>query len=473
MLTSLFPLNSRSQIWGAEGEPIGGHTFIERVRQTSAEISDRLPQGSVVALMGDNSPDWAVADLALQLSGLVCVPIPTFFMQSQVVYLLEAHQIDAILMPAEMSPTLIQPWRDDLEVKPLKGSGLSLYLRLTITRSVSDPERSKLTFTSGSTGAPKGIALSRRDQWEVAESLAQVLKGLNLRRHLAMLPLAVLLENIAGLYTGLLMGADVFLLPMQMTGLSGSSAFDANQACKVIDAHQIESVILLPEMLRSLTAHLKTSGRKLGSLKFAAVGGGKVSPQLIKEARDQHLPVYEGYGLSEAASVVSLNRPEADRVGSVGQPLPHRQIRIAQDGEILFRRDLNDAWNATGDLGHLDAEGYLYVTGRKKNLLITSFGRNVSPEWPESLLLEWPEVTQAVVFGDGQAKISALLYAADAQTRDAALQACVNAVNQQLPDYARIGSWHRAANAFTYQNGLATPNGRPRRDRIEAHYFPK
>jgi long-subunit acyl-CoA synthetase (AMP-forming) len=473
MLTSLFPLNSRFRIWGAEGQPLGGQTFIERVQQTSAEISDRLPSGSVVGLMGDNSPDWAVADLALQLSGLVCVPIPTFFVQSQVIYLLEAHQIDAVLMPAEMSTTLIQPWSNDVEIKPLKGSGLSLYIRPTIKRSVSDSELSKLTFTSGSTGAPKGIALSRHDQWEVAESLAQVLKGLDLQRHLAMLPLAVLLENVAGLYAGLLMGADVFLLPMPMTGLSGSSAFDVKQACKAIDAHQIESVILLPEMLRSLTAHLKTTGQKLGSLKFVAVGGGKVSPQLIKEARDQHLPAYEGYGLSEAASVVSLNRPQAERVGSVGRALPHRQIQIAQDGEILFRRSSNDAWNATGDLGHLDTEGYLYVTGRKKNLLITSFGRNVSPEWPESLLLEWSEVTQAVVFGDGQAKISALLHAADPKTRDADLEACVTAVNQQLPDYAQIGSWHRSATAFTYQNGLATANGRPRRDRIEAHYFPK
>jgi long-subunit acyl-CoA synthetase (AMP-forming) len=222
-------------------------------------------------------------------------------------------------------------------------------------------------------------------------------------------------------------------------------------------------------MLRDILFELKSSGDSLKRLKFVAVGGGKVAPSLIHEARQIGLPVYEGYGLSEACSVVALNTPEAERVGSVGKPLAHQSIRIAGDGEIEISQP-DTAWFATGDLGEIDNDGFLYVTGRKKNVLITSFGRNVSPEWPESVLQSFPEIAQVMVYGEAQSQLSALIVPSGSYISVSTLQTVVDHANQLLPDYAQIGRWHALDKPFSVSDGLLTANGRPRRDQIIEFY---
>ncbi|MFZ9411231.1 MAG: AMP-binding protein, partial [Burkholderiaceae bacterium] len=279
-------------------------------------------------------------------------------------------------------------------------------------------------------------------------------------------------ENLAGVYAALSLGSDVVLLPSGELGLTGSSGFDAPKAIDSLQRHEAQSIILLPEMLLSLCNHLEQSNTRLACLKFVAVGGAKVSPSLIRRARAVGLPVYEGYGLSEAASVVALNRPGADRIGSVGQVLPHLKIKTNDDGEIVIRPRKSDRWLSTGDLGRIDPDGYLYVTGRKKNVLITSYGRNVSPEWPELLLQGYPEIKQTIVYGNDQPQLSALLVPTSSEVTNQRLDDIVAAVNQQLPDYARIGYWQRVNKPFSGEDGFLTPNGRPRRDQIGAHYFP-
>jgi long-chain acyl-CoA synthetase len=122
----------------------------------------------------------------------------------------------------------------------------------------------------------------------------------------------------------------------------------------------------------------------------------------------------------------------------------------------------------TGDLGHFDEAGHLHLSGRRKNLLITSFGRNVAPEWIESLLLAEPAIAQTIVCGDGMPGLCALLVAAPGAERGA-LGAAVARVNAGLPDYARIADWLPVA-PFSVDNGLATGNGRPRRNAILQHH---
>jgi long-subunit acyl-CoA synthetase (AMP-forming) len=123
-------------------------------------------------------------------------------------------------------------------------------------------------------------------------------------------------------------------------------------------------------------------------------------------------------------------------------------------------------WWPTGDMGALDADGFLHVHGRKKHVLITAFGRNVSPEWVETALRSQTAVAQAVVFGDAQPALSAVIWPATGGAGDAELQAAVKAANAALPDYARVHRWARARAAFSAQTGLATANGRPQRDAI-------
>jgi long-chain acyl-CoA synthetase len=195
------------------------------------------------------------------------------------------------------------------------------------------------------------------------------------------------------------------------------------------------------------------------------------------------LPACEGYGLSEAGSVVALNLP-TDAPGSVGRVLPHLRVEIrAADsegaGEILVHGAaslgyLGEPARAggplhTGDIGRIDAHGRLHVTGRIKHRIITGFGRNVAPEWPESELLAAPSIAQAVVFGESRPSLCAVIVPRGPLADDA-LDAIVQAANARLPDYARIGCWLRADAPFSPANGQATDNGRVRRDAVQAWY---
>lgn len=250
------------------------------------------------------------------------------------------------------------------------------------------------------------------------------------------------------------------------------------------------SLILVPELLKAWSLTLAATQTKApDSLCFVAVGGARVAPEAISTARKLGIPAYQGYGLTECGSVVSLNRPgdEATADDDVGRPLDHVRIAVVDDELQISSRaflgyldqpvdpapadsaaDTAPASAAvtfsTGDLGHLDANGHLHLSGRRKNLLITSFGRNISPEWVEAALLSQPQILQAVVTGDAQPALSAILVPMPGVSAEA-LDAAVATANANLPDYARIGGWI-STTPFTLQNGLATGNGRPMRHAI-------
>jgi pyrroloquinoline quinone (PQQ) biosynthesis protein C len=223
-------------------------------------------------------------------------------------------------------------------------------------------------------------------------------------------------------------------------------------------------VILLPQMLLALTAALEAGAPRPARLRFAAVGGAKVARALIERARAAGLPAYEGYGLTECGSVVALNLPGADRPGSVGRPLAHVRVEIGEDREIVVSGE------RTGDLGRLDGDGFLYVEGRRKHVLITSFGRNVAPEWPEAELTAGGAIAQAAVFGEARPSLCAVFVPRSAEVSDAAVEAELRRANARLPDYARIAHWLRAEAPFGPANGLATANGRVRRDAVWSRY---
>jgi long-subunit acyl-CoA synthetase (AMP-forming) len=246
-------------------------------------------------------------------------------------------------------------------------------------------------------------------------------------------------------------------------------------------------VILLPQTLAALVVALESGAPRLDSLRFAAVGGARVPETLLERAERVGLPVHEGYGLTECASVVALSRPGARRAGSVGQVLPHARVRIDERSEIYVSGAAVCGYGpdaaapeevATGDLGRLDADGFLYVTGRRKNVFITSFGRNVSPDWVEAELTRAPPIAQAALFGESRPWNVAVVVAAP-MTRAHEIQRAIDSVNRDLPDYARVRDWVRADEPFTTLNGQLTPNGRNRRAaiwnryraRIDACYF--
>jgi len=432
-----------------------------------------------IGLLMDNGPAWAVVDLAAMTNKTVVVPLAGFFSDEQLSHVIKSASLDTIITD---NPARLVNLLPEARLRPrARIAGQNIW-HLSLPESIQQalPEGTvKITFTSGTTGAPKGVCLTQHTIINVALSLSNITTVNDNDRHVCLLPMSVLLENVAGLYAALLRGVPCILPSLSELGTTGSRTLDFIKLFSLVRQQKATSIILIPELLQALLAVVE-NGIQLPDLRFIAVGGASVSPSLLEKAQALGLPVYEGYGLSECASVVAVNTPDAMRRGSVGKPLPHVHVTIAPDNEIMvagpsYAGYLNDkpGNNAgllpTGDLGYIDDDGYLYVTGRKKNLFITSFGRNVSPEWIEREIQAQPVIEQTVVYGESRPWNVAIIVPRD-NASSQQIDAAIKRVNYKLPDYAQISQWLLASEPFTPANGQYTVNGRPRRDVIWSTY---
>lgn len=432
---------------------------------------------SRVAIAMDNTMEWVLFDLACQDAKLCCVPVPSFFSPQQTAHLLNESGIELMLTQDNNSPSdRNSPANNDTKDSPFGGVYVT---RLTVQNEPQIPTgTNKITFTSGTTGSPKGVCLSNESQLNVAHSIADAV-ALQDVRHLCLLPLATLLENIAGIYSPLLVGGTIILASQEERGFSGSRLAQPQQLLALISQQQPTSLILVPELLSLFVGACQQGWKPPKSLQFIAVGGGKVAAGLVQKAHALGLPVYQGYGLSECASVVSLNTPMQEDQASAGAVLPHNQLHIEQ-GELvitgnLFLGYLNQPESfypqdvRTGDLVSL-TNGFLNIDGRQKNIIINSFGRNLSPEWVEAELMATGYFREALVFGEAKSYCGALLSPAAANITEEQIQQVVSMVNQHLPDYARIGTWLPLAQPLMSIPGMVTATGKPIRDKILAHF---
>ncbi|MGB1201645.1 MAG: AMP-binding protein [Cognaticolwellia aestuarii] len=419
---------------------------------------------NVLVLESDNVPEWVYIDLACQKAGVVFVPVPSFFSKSQVDSVIARVEPDVIIQPSDNSTlweTFIFPI---YQFSKFKHSNKSNMPKGT----------SKVTFTSGSTGQPKGVCLSIENQFNVANSLVERI-GIKQPKHFCLLSFSTLLENIAGIYAPLMAGGTIYIYNSNQRGFNGSSITSSEALLTAISSIKPETIILVPELLQFLL-HAKSGGWQLpDSFKFMAVGGSRVAPSLLAKATTSGFPVFQGYGLSECASVVALNSSEAINDCSAGEALSHLSVEII-DGELVVKGNaflgylgLPETWYQqsvkTGDIASV-TNGRVEINGRKSNLLINSFGRNISPEWVESELLATNVFSQVVVFGDAQPSLVALVYQMSRELTSEFLTTVINKVNQSLPEYARIKHFHILEEPLSQENGQLTSNSRPKRNQI-------
>ncbi|HTN15904.1 MAG TPA: AMP-binding protein [Sphingomonadaceae bacterium] len=424
------------------------------VGDSAAALRREYPLDIPAAMQRDYGAGQAITEMALLEAGIPVLSLPLFFTSEQT-----KHAINAC--GAQMISDRVPN-----EDSSYRKSAPSLLLPSGTAR---------ITFTSGSTGTPKGVCLSAAHLLAVASSVVQAIGTSHAGRHLALLPPGILLETVAGFFPTLLAGGTYVCPPQAEVGLADPFWPDFQAMLDRIERLAITSLILVPEYLAGLVAAMERSGRQLPRLTLVAVGGAHTPPDLLRRARSLGMPVRQGYGLTECASVVSLEDGSESEPGSAGRLLGHMQARIAQDGEILLDGPLclgtigeprEPGPLATGDIGRIDSEGRLWIEGRKSSLIVTSFGRNISPEWIEASLVARPEIARALVYGDGLPAPEALLVPA---SPGADIAAAVEAVNATLPGYAKIAKWREAAH-FTPANGQLTGNGRLRRKEIHAAY---
>ncbi len=424
-----------------------------------------------LASIAPNSLGSIVVELAAFKSGIVLIPLPTFFTSKQIDHALKMSGADFVIV-------------ENFETSPVKGD-LKLILRnfyySYILYQIHDkgetlPGVSRITFTSGSTANPKGVLLSRETLEKRAGDLSERIGAGSEDKFLSFMPYSILLETMTGIYLPYLNKAEAIVIDGVASPVS-DPFFVYDKLIKT----KATVTVMMPHMVESLAHLILLNNLPLPeNLRFIGAGGAAVNRSIIKLANRALLPVYQGYGLSEAGSVVCLNNLENNRLGSVGKPLESLKVRIS-DGEIevfgsqgigYTDASLNcsgDGWLKTGDLGHLDEEGYLYIEGRKSNLIITSNGRNISPEWVEGELESEPGVSRAFVIGNGRLNPLAFCIL----NEDADLTKIKKSVNSRLPSYAWLSEIIVIKKSDLDDSLAMTPNGRFKRQELERYLVDK
>jgi long-chain acyl-CoA synthetase len=372
-----------------------------------------------------------------------------------------------------------------------------------------------LIYTSGTGGAPKGVMLPHRSILSNCRGAFELLRPLRLKdeTYLSYLPTSHSYEHTVGLFFLPSIGTEIVYcrgvehLATDLMALRPTILTAVPRVLEVIRTRVLTQVareapwrqalfrraldlglkrvrgqrLALGERLLDLVldrlVRARVRARFGGRLKAAMSGGARLEPEVGEFFLALGLMIMQGYGQTEAGPVISANPPDAIRIDTVGRVLQGVDVRLAEDGEILVRGDLvmdgywglpdatataiRDGWLHTGDIGALDGDGYLRITDRKKDMIVLSGGENVSPAKVEGMLMAEPEISQAVVAGDGRSSLTALVVLADGHD-DVSAALAVNRVNIRLSVTERIRR-HAVVAPFTVENGLLTPTQKIRR----------
>ena len=406
-----------------------------------------------------------------------------------------------------------------------------------------------IIYTSGTGGAPKGVMLQHGAILSNVDGAIEVLTELGLGDEvfLSFLPLSHAYEHTVGQFLPIAIGAEIYyaegadrvaanIREVRPTIISAVPRFYEILQQRIL--HGVRKQGGWPERLFDMAEKLgrrryenpralgiggriadfvldrlvrnKVRERFGGRLKAMVSGGAPLNPDVAIFFRAIGLPLFQGYGQTEAAPLISVNRPKRLKLHTVGPPIKGVEVRIAEDGEILVRGELvmqgywrneqatreaiRDGWLHTGDVGEIDADGDLRITDRKKDLIVNSGGDNLSPARIEGLLTLRPEISQAMVYGDRRPHLVALLVpdagwatawahaagkaddlavlAEDPEFRKALAKA-VDEVNRSLSGIEKIRRFVIAGEGFTIDNEQMTPTLKIRRHVIAQRYGAK
>ena len=435
-------------------------------------LARALPESArVIGLLAPNGVDWAAAQLACAFAGKTLVPLPTFFSAAQLAHVVRNAAVDHVWSAESMLGRVAQAGLPVIALRP----------RDEAREIACGDGFQQIIYTSGTTGQPKGVRHGARQIAWSTQALAKATAASEQDCYLSVLPLAMLLETICAVFIPALVGGNVHFASALSEAVGRGAPSGLADAFDQINP---TASVLVPNLLRAWIDELARGGKRAPRrLRFVAVGGAPVPTATAEAAWRVGVPVYEGYGLSECCSVVALNRIGERRPGAVGRPLDGLEVRIVDseivvDGPSVTSGYVGGAehvgpWR-TGDLGSIDEDGRLRVLGRKDNVIVASSGRNISPEWIETMLLADPRIVQCALVEDGDGALAVVLipslvgavwFARASQDDVAELtrRACAEA-----PDYARPARHIVAPLGEALAAQLLTANGRIRRKEAAA-----
>ena len=527
-----------------------------------------IEPGDRVALICENRAMWLISDFAIMAIGAITVPTYSTNTTNDHLHILsDSGAKAAIVSTSRLAERLIPAIDQTDEVQFIialetpevvskkakllkwdniihenKGSHSAVF---ELAKSWNDLETACLIYTSGTGGKPKGVMLNHRSQFHNALGAKDALTELGIGDDvfLSFLPLSHSYEHVAGHFFPICVGAQIYYAegietlsanmveaqPTIMTavprlyetmhqriiqgvkksgGLKETMFMAAlNLGRKRYAGERLGLIGTIQDAVLDKLVRDKVRARFGGRLKALVSGGAPLNPEIGIFFTALGLRLLQGYGQTETAPVISVNRPGHVKMHTVGPPLLNTQVKIADDGEILATGDLvmqgywrnekatretiRGGWVHTGDIGHFDEDGFLVITDRKKDIIVNSGGDNIAPQRIESLITMPPKIAQAMVYGDKRPHIVALLVPDEVWLREwakanskassldqlcddpdliNALRPIVDEVNSDLSNIEKIRRFIIAKDAFTIDNEQMTPTMKVRRHKIKEIY---
>jgi long-chain acyl-CoA synthetase len=448
--------------------PISYHAMALNAERLGVFVQSVCDPGQHVVIWSNNCWQWAIADLSIQLAGGVSVPVYPTSGMDQLTYIfndakpvlifvdeLTSKRLSIISKIEGLKKVVVfgkvdeRPGRDLVIDFDDALASVEEVQKLTNELWMKDRLNDPFTtlYTSGTTGTPKAVPLTHNNIVQNFLGILDIIPIENTDASLSFLPLSHIFERTVGFVCVLGVGATIYyaesmdtvardlLIAKPTFIISVPRLYDKIYA-KVMGNAGVKKIILA--LALGIGANFKRDGflwklaykvvfskihqKTGGNVRFLVSGGAPISRHVEKFFNAIGLPVVQGYGLSETSPIITANLDQ--KVGSVGKPLDNLDVKIADDGEICVKGPsvfsgysngsnddvfTEDGFFRTGDLGYFDHQGYLYVSGRKKEIIVLSNGKNVSPNRVEEQLLQSQYVNQLVVVGDNKHYLSALI----------------------------------------------------------------
>lgn len=534
-------------------------------------VSLGVGPGDRVALLSENRLEWAMTDLATLAAGAVLVPLYPTLMPHQIQFILEdcqpklafgstAGQIAKLSQIRDSVPSLTTI----VAFEPVDRANVLTADKVRELGAVhegnhpGDAQRRRdavgpddlatIIYTSGTTGEPKGVMLTHAN---IVQNVRCTLERLSIGPDdscLSFLPLSHIFERMAGHFTMIYRGVSIAyaesieavaanLREVRPTIMVAVPRLYEKIYARILDAASqgggakrriffwarrvgarvtaakasrsgVGSGLALQARVADALVFKKLRARTGGRLRFFVSGGAPLAREIAEFFYAAGLPIMEGYGLTETSPVIAVNTFEDFRPGSVGKPVPHVEVSIAEDGEILTRSPcvmrgyyrqpeataemMVDGWFRTGDIGYLDEDGFLFITDRKKDVIVTAGGKNLAPQPIENELKLSKYVTEAVLIGDKRRYVVALIVPDFEQLEAYALreeiphesretllaskhmetlfQTVVDKVNANHPSYEQIKYFRLLGQEFTLESGELTPSLKVKRKVVQEKY---
>ena len=513
------------QAVNGQWQPYTWSQVADQVRRMASALKALLPPGSKVALSGRNTAQWFIADQAISMAGMISVGLYPKQSDAHTRFILEHSEtqlvfvgpapdladfmrsipagIKTIGFPYAEVPACDHKW-DDL---------IARHAPLKEEPAPKADDLLTLIYTSGTTGNPKGVMVTYGNMMFCAQGLQQVLPPLpGGERLFSYLPLAHAFERGAVELTSLYFGAEVWFLenidklaeqlaqvaPTRFFAVPLVYARIQAGVLKKLPQEKLDKLMRIP-LLNGFIRRKILKGIGLQNARMCFSGAAPLPiPLMDWFKKNLKLEILQGYGMTENSIYATVTRPGQNRIGAVGQEMPGANLKIDHpdakgDGEILFKHPgvmpgyykepdktketfTEDGYLRTGDKGRVDQDGYLYITGRVKDIFKTLKGKYVAPAPIEGAMARNTDIDQLCLVGSGLKQpilVVSPTPAARSKTKEElekALIADIDAVNAPLEDHEKIAKVILVKDSWTIDNGLMTPTMKVKRNEVEKRY---